>query len=191
MTSQLWWFTARASGIVAWVLVTASVLWGLALSTKTLGRRPRPSWLLDLHRFLGGCAVVFTGVHVAAIMADSYVHFGLVDVLVPLASSWHPLAVAWGIVGLYLLLAVEITSLLRSRLPKRVWRATHFLSFPLFAVATIHGLASGTDAATPLLRGSVVVGTAAVGLLTIIRTRQATTPPHPPARPPVWGRLAG
>jgi hypothetical protein len=55
--------------------------------------------------------VVFTAVHVAAIVADSYVHFGLVDVLVPLAATWHPLAVAWGIVGLYLLLAVEITSL--------------------------------------------------------------------------------
>jgi predicted ferric reductase len=171
--------------------VTASVLWGLALSTKALGRRPRASWLLDLHRFFGACAVVFTTVHVTAIVADSYVHFGLVDVLVPLASAWHPLAVAWGIVGLYLLVAVEVTSLLRARLPKRAWRATHLLSFPLFAVATIHGLSSGTDATTPLLRGAILVGTAAVGLLTMIRTRQATAPPGPPTHPPAWGRLAG
>ena len=31
---QLWWYTARSAGIVAWALLTASVLLGLALSTK-------------------------------------------------------------------------------------------------------------------------------------------------------------
>ena len=111
MKSQLLWYTARSSGIVAWALVNAGVLWGLVLSTKLLGKRPRPNWVLDLHRILGGAAVVFTGIHVASIVLDSYVHFGLVDVLVPLASSSHPVAVAWGIVALYLVLAVEVTSL--------------------------------------------------------------------------------
>ena len=61
VSSQLFWFTARASGIVAWGLAAASVVWGLALSTRLLGRRPRPGWLLDLHRFLGGLALSFTG----------------------------------------------------------------------------------------------------------------------------------
>jgi hypothetical protein len=64
MSSQVFWFTARASGIVAWGLAAASVVWGLALSTRLLGRRPRPAWLLDLHRYLGGLALAFTGVHV-------------------------------------------------------------------------------------------------------------------------------
>ena len=67
-----------------------------------------------------------------------YVHFGLVEVLVPFTGTWHPAAVAWGIIGLYALAAVEVTSLLRRRLSKRVWRATHFLSFPLFALTTVH-----------------------------------------------------
>jgi predicted ferric reductase len=185
MSTQLWWFTARASGITAWVLVTGSVLWGLALSTKALGRRPRASWLLDLHRFLGACAVVFTSIHVLAIVADSFVHFGLVDVLVPLASAWHPVAVASGIVAVYLLLAVEVTSLLRSRLSKRMWHATHLLSFPLFALATIHGVAAGTDARNTLIRAVALLGTAAVGVLTIVRTSQATAPPPAPAARPL------
>ncbi len=103
MTSQLWWYTARAGGLVAWALLSASVLWGLSLSTRALGKRPRPNWLLDLHRFLGGAAVVFTGIHVLSLMLDSYVHFGLVEVLVPFASQLAPGAVAWGIAGLYLL----------------------------------------------------------------------------------------
>ena len=93
-------------------------------------------------------ALVFTGVHVVAIVADSYVHFGLTEVLVPFTGTWHPVAVAWGIIGFYFLAAVEVTSLLRRRLSKRVWRATHFLSFPLFALTTVHALSAGTDRAT-------------------------------------------
>jgi predicted ferric reductase len=176
MTTQLWWYVARAGGIVAWLLVSASVLWGLALSTRALGRRPRPNWLLDLHRFLGGLAVVFTAVHVLAVVLDQYVHFGLVEVLVPFTGSWHPLAVAWGVVSLYLLAAVEITSLLRSRLSKRAWRMTHFLSFPLFAFSTIHLLAAGTDARNTLLRGAAVAVTGAVAGLTTLRVMQAREP---------------
>lgn len=196
MNSQLIWYTARSAGIVAWALLAASVLWGLALSTKVMGKRPRPNWLLDLHRFLGGLAVVFTGVHVAAILADSYVHFGPVEVLVPFTGSWHPAAVAWGIVGMYLLVAVEITSLLRKRISKRVWRATHFLSFPLFALASLHGLSAGTDRMALPFRGAVLAALVAVTILTVIRVNQAERAAQqgsipPPVRPSSTGAGAG
>ncbi|MGA8040081.1 MAG: ferredoxin-NADPH reductase, partial [Acidimicrobiia bacterium] len=110
--TQLTWYIARSSGIVGWALLSASVLWGLALSTKALGKRPRPNWLLDLHRFLGGAAVVFTIIHVASLLVDSYTDISLTNVLVPLTGTWHPVAVAWGVVGVYLLAAVEVTSLM-------------------------------------------------------------------------------
>src|SRR3954470_1053157 len=150
MPSTLPWYLARSAGMIAWALLTASVIWGLTMSTKAsaLGRRPRPNWMLDLHRYLGGLAAIFTGVHVVALLADNYVHFDLVSVLVPFASSWRPAAVAWGVAGFWLLAAVELTSLARRRLPKRVWRAVHFASFPLFLMATVHGLTAGTDAGT-------------------------------------------
>jgi DMSO/TMAO reductase YedYZ heme-binding membrane subunit len=167
--TQLWWYTARSGGIVAWALLTASVLFGLALSTKVFGKRPRPNWLLDLHRFLGGAAVVFTVVHVVSILLDQFVHFSVADVLIPFASSWKPSAVAWGIVAFYLLLAIEITSLLRARVSKKVWRATHYASFPLFVVASIHALTAGTDRNTLLLRYGVIVSAVAVLVLTLVR----------------------
>src|SRR5205809_179404 len=97
MSSQILWYVARAAGIVAWSLAAGSVVWGLALSTHALGRKPRPAWLFDLHRFLGGMALIFTEVHVLAILLDTFVHFGLVEVLVPFTGSWHPVAGAWGI----------------------------------------------------------------------------------------------
>lgn len=171
--TQLWWFVARASGIVSWSLLAASVLWGLALSTKILGSRPRANWLLDLHRYLGGLALVFTGVHVGSLVLDSYVHFGLTEILVPLTSSYRPGAVAWGVVSLYLLLAVEITSLLRSRLSNRLWRRTHFLSFPLFAAATAHGLLAGSDSTGRVMFAAMAVVTALVAGLTIARVDQS------------------
>ncbi len=88
--TMLPWYVARASGLVGWGLLAAATLWGLALSTKALGPRPRPNWLLDLHRWLGGLALIFTGVHVGSLLLDTYVHFGLTSVLVPFASDVAP-----------------------------------------------------------------------------------------------------
>ena len=119
MNPQVWWYLTRASGIVAWLMLTASVIWGVVLSTKAFPEHRRPAWLLDLHRWLGGLAVSFTAIHLGALVADSYVHFGLADLLVPYASSWQPGAVALGVVALWLLLAVEVTSLAMKRLPRR------------------------------------------------------------------------
>jgi len=187
VTEHLWWYVARSGGIVAWALVTLSVLWGLALSTKAFGRRPRPNWLLDLHRFLGGLALVFTGVHVGALVLDSYTSFGLVQVLVPFTSDYRASAVAWGVVGFYLLVAIEITSLLRARIPKRLWQRVHLASFPLFFLSTLHGLLAGTDASSSILRWAMLLSTSAVVGLTTLRIVQATEAPPPgtPRLPPV------
>jgi hypothetical protein len=165
-------------------MLAAGVIWGLLLSTRVLGRRPRPAWLLDLHRFFGACAVVFVAIHVIAIVLDSYVHFGLADVLVPFASSWHPVAVAWGIVSLYLLMAVEVTSLLRRHLSRTAWHAVHLSSLPLFVAATFHGLSAGTDSSGPVFRGVMVGVTLAVMALVVLRLVQALLPaPEPTHRP--------
>jgi DMSO/TMAO reductase YedYZ heme-binding membrane subunit len=196
MNSQVWWFTARAGGIVAWSVVAASVIWGLALSTKmsrSVPVLPRPNWMLDLHRYLGGLGVIFTVVHVSALVADSYVHFGPVQLLVPFTGAWHPIAVGWGIIAAYFLLAVELTSLARRRLPKRLWKLTHFASFPLFGLATVHGLTAGTDGTGPALRIAMAITVLVVGVLTSLRIFQAqgsapgttparrSTPPQPSA----------
>jgi DMSO/TMAO reductase YedYZ heme-binding membrane subunit len=179
MSSQLFWYSARAGGIVGWALLSASVIWGLCMSTRVMGKLAKRPWLLDLHRYLGGLAVIFTGVHVASIIADSYVHFGLVEVLVPFASSWKPLPVAWGIISLYLLLAVEVTSLVRNRLSRRVWHMVHLTSLPLFAFSTIHMLTAGTDGGNGALRVAMVATGAAVAALTTLRVIQVLEPPPP------------
>ncbi len=175
----IWWYVARASGLMAWAMLTLTVVWGLLLSSKLLGRKPAPAWILDLHRFIGGATVVFTVVHLVAILADSYVHFDLVAILVPFASDWNPLAVAWGIAAFYLLAAVELTSLLRKSLPNPLWRRVHYATVPLFALATIHGVTAGTDSRTTfafMVLASVVL---VVGLLTATRVGRTRSVPVP------------
>jgi DMSO/TMAO reductase YedYZ heme-binding membrane subunit len=170
VSSQLTWYVARASGLVAWGLSGASVIAGLALSGRAFQRRlVPPAWLADLHRFLGGLAVTFTVVHVVALLADDYVGFDVVDVLVPFAAGWRPGAVAWGVAAFYLLVAVELSSLLRRRLSLAWWRRLHLMSLPLFTAGTVHLLTAGSDAANPAVRGTVWATVTAVVFLGVFR----------------------
>ena len=168
MSEQLWWHVSRGSGIVAWALVATSVLWGLALAGR-FTRKPAPAWTLDLHRFMGGLAVTFTVVHMIALVADSYVHFGLADLLVPFMSDWKPGAVALGVVAMYLLVAVQVTSIFMRRIPRPWWRAVHSTSFVLYVGATLHLITAGTDARTAWLQWLALVSAVAVVFLALFR----------------------
>ncbi len=145
MNPQFWWYVTRASGIVAWLMLTASVIWGVILSTRAFPEHRRPAWLLDLHRWLGGLTVCFVAIHLVALVADSYTHFGPADLAVPLASNWKPGAVAFGVIAAWLLVAVEATSLAMRHLPKRVWRGIHLTSYGVFWLASIHAALAGSD----------------------------------------------
>ena len=138
---------------------------------------------------------MFVGVHVGAILLDTYTDFGITDVLVPFTGSWHPAAVAWGIVGMYLLVAIEITSLLRHRMSKRAWHAVHLLSYFLFATTTVHMLTAGTDVkALVASTAAVLLGVAAVfGSVALYVWRNQRHPASPatwlPARAGFVGRF--
>ncbi|MFN8039748.1 MAG: ferric reductase-like transmembrane domain-containing protein [Acidimicrobiales bacterium] len=191
---HVFWYVTRASGIIAWVLLTASVLWGVLMAGKVLGRRPGPKWMLDLHRFLGGAAVVLVGLHLGSLLLDSYTDFRPVDLVVPFASSWRPVAVAWGVLALYLLVAVEVSSLAMRRLPRKTWHVIHLSSYACFLLVSVHALTAGTDVANPVARFVGVFGLVAVTLLAALRIftwrrtvarRAATTAPAAAPSPTV------
>lgn len=167
--SELWWYTARAGGIVSLGLSAGSIIWGLLLTSRLLDGRPKPAWLLDLHRWLGGLTVVFTIVHVVALWMDSYIQFSVADLLIPFMSDWNPGAVAWGIVSMYLLVAVQISSLAMKRIPRKLWRWIHFCSYGMFTFGAVHGVQAGTDASGPLYVGTTIGTIALIVYLTIYR----------------------
>jgi DMSO/TMAO reductase YedYZ heme-binding membrane subunit len=163
-----WWYVVRASGLVAYAMLTATVIGGLLLSTRVLHRSPPPAWLFDWHRFIGGLAAVGTLLHVAAVWVDDYIDFDVLDLLVPFVSPWRPAALALGIVGFYLLLVIELTSLARRRMPLRWWRRAHYLSLPALVASTVHALMAGEDSDDPAVLLAVGVGAGiAVALATL------------------------
>lgn len=168
MRSQTWWYVARSGGIVAWALASLAVIGGLQLSTRLL-RRPAPAWMLDVHRFLGGLSVAFLGIHLLGLALDDFIGFGSADLVVPFVSSYKPAAVALGIVAMYLLLAVEITSLLMRRLPRRTWHAVHLTSFVVFVTGTVHGLTAGTDRHNAVFQWACLLTAGVVLLMTLVR----------------------
>ena len=174
MGSHLTWYVARGSGIVTWGLLVASIGWGLLYATRVMRRRVSLWWVLGVHRFLCVLAMVFTSVHVIALVLDHFIDFSLTDVFVPFASSWHPIATGWGIIAMYLLLAIEATSLLKSRLPHRWWRGVHLASYPLFALATVHALSAGTDRRAIIGDGlAISIGAIAIAVALVALDRRA------------------
>ncbi len=165
MTSQFWWWVARASGMVAGVLIALTLIWGLLLTTKVIPRKGMPAWLTDMHRMLGGLSVIFLGAHLVSLFLDSYAHFAWAELFVPFQSAYRAGAVAWGIGAFWLLMVVESTSLLQRRMPRRVWRGLHYLSYPVAVMVAVHAMTAGTDSTNPAFR---VVTFTLVTLLTAL-----------------------
>lgn len=170
MTSEIWWYIARSGGIVALVLSFASVIWGLLISSNYLDGGPKRAAILSMHRFLGGLTVVFTIIHMGALYLDSYVQFSVGDLLVPFMSAWRPVEVAAGVVAFWLLAAVQGSSLLMRRLPRRVWKWIHLASFAMLPLGTWHGITAGTDAGQPWFRFGLAGLVGLVSFLTAWRS---------------------
>jgi DMSO/TMAO reductase YedYZ heme-binding membrane subunit len=180
VNEKVWWYLARSSGIVALVLLVAAVVWGVLLSTRVLKPHDRPAWLLDLHRWLGGTAVVMTGLHMLGLYLDGYIDYGFTELLVPGTSAYRPLAVALGVLSFYVLIAVQLTSYFRTRLSRRTWHTIHLLSYGVVWGVAIHAGLAGTDAvnrAYQLLAVALTVVAVAATLLRLLypaRTRPST-----------------
>lgn len=169
ITEKLAWYVSRSSGLMAWVLATSSVIFGLALSTRLVRRKGVPAWLNALHRYLGTLTLVFTAVHLGALVADNWVYFGAAELFVPMKSAWRPGAVAWGIVAMYALVAVQLTSWCKRWLPRRLWHSVHLLSIPMFVFGTVHGFQSGADRQNMWVQWGALTGSVSLLFLLLFR----------------------
>src|SRR5688572_18886745 len=110
MDEKFAWYLARATGIVSLVLAAFALVLGLMLSTRALKPHDRPAWLLAMHRWVSTLLVVGTAGHVLALVADSFVAIGWLEILVPMRSDYRPLAVSLGVVAMYLFAVIHISS---------------------------------------------------------------------------------
>ena len=163
----LWWYVARASGLMAWALLSVSVVAGLLMSMR-LARGGVRRWIQGFHEFLGALAVMFTAIHLVAVFSAS-LRVGVVQLLVPFTKPDKPVAQGCGVIACYLLIAVMATSWVRVLLPWRWWRRVHLLALPLWAVATAHTVLAGSDVTNPVTYWAGLAVTEVVVFLAVLR----------------------
>jgi methionine sulfoxide reductase heme-binding subunit len=150
------WYASRATGVVCLVLFTAVVLLGILVNRQ--GRLPGlPRFAVTgLHRSLSLIAVVFLVIHVVTAIADSYVSIRLAAAIIPFTSGYESLQIGFGAIALDLIAALVVTSLLRARIGRRLWRAVHWLAYAAFPVAVLHSVTSAKDLQSGFLLGLTV-----------------------------------
>ncbi|MCC6381803.1 MAG: ferric reductase-like transmembrane domain-containing protein [Dehalococcoidia bacterium] len=153
------WYLSRSTGMVAYLLLFTTVMLGLSIRTRALDRLAARWRVTDLHLFLSTLMLVFVGVHAAILLADSYIGFSLVQVLVPFTGPYRNLWTGLGIVGAYLLLVIALSFLVRRRIGYRAWRGLHYATFVAYLAALGHGVFAGTDS-TQAWAQAIYVGTA-------------------------------
>jgi methionine sulfoxide reductase heme-binding subunit len=160
------WYASRATGVVSLALLSLVMIIGMLVNRQ--GRLPGlPRFaVLGLHRNLSLIAVAFVAIHVLTAVFDGYVSIGLVAIVVPFTSPYEPLWLGLGAVSLDLMAAVIVTSLVRSRLGRRTWRAVHWLAYASWPVAVVHSVYSSKDLQSgPLLVFALAAVAAVLGAL--------------------------
>ena len=142
--TALTWYVARSAGIVAYLLLSSSVVVGVLMSARARFTWPRFA-VEEVHRFLAILTGVFLALHGIALLADKVVPISIMQLVIPFRTAYRPFGVGLGITSALLLLAVSLSNLLRKRLPFHVWRRIHYVTLAVWLTATGHGLLAGTD----------------------------------------------
>ena len=145
MSTTAFWYASRATGIVALLLLTAVLVLGILVNRQ--GRLPGlPRFAVtDIHRNLSLLAVTFIAIHVLTAVLDTYVHIPLLSAVIPFASGYERLWLGLGAISLDLMLAMIVTSLVRGRLNRVLWRAIHLLAYASWPIAFAHSIGSSKD----------------------------------------------
>jgi methionine sulfoxide reductase heme-binding subunit len=155
-TDQLefgWWLASRAAGILALVLMTASVVIGLLLATGLARTKPGlPKKLVGIHEHAALCSLVAIAVHGIALLGDGWMRPGITGIAVPFVLDYKPVFTGVGIISGYIAAALGLSFYARRKIGPKVWRKLHKLIVVAWAGSMVHALGSGTDASSPWFR---------------------------------------
>lgn len=143
------WILARAAGLTAYLALTGSMLAGLTLKTRMLGKAVRPAAITDVHKALALAGIGALALHGLALVLDSTVEISPLGLLVPGLVDYRTAWVAAGVVAGELMIVVTGSFWLRKRIGTRTWRSLHWASFAAFVLAALHGIAAGSDSDRP------------------------------------------
>ncbi len=142
---KLAWHLTRSAGISAYVLLFASLVWGLFVSGQHVKNWSPGALSLTMHTTIAWLALIFGFTHALLLMADTYFSFTLTDILIPFTGPYRVLAVGLGTLALWLTLVVTLSFQVKRRIGHRAWRWIHMTSYAAFGMVTLHSLTAGTD----------------------------------------------
>lgn len=150
--TKAYWYMARAGGIVGYVLLWLSVVWGLVLSTKiTEGLVPAPI-AYGLHEFLSLGTVLFAVGHALVLLGDRYIGFNIFHLTLPFFAPYKPVWTGLGTIGLYLSAILTGSFYLRKQIGQKIWRSLHYLTFGAYLLVLLHGVMAGSDSGLSVMR---------------------------------------
>jgi methionine sulfoxide reductase heme-binding subunit len=177
---MVWWLVSRASGIVALVLVSVSVVIGLAMAAKVLRRPSLKRGGARLHQHLALTGLAAIGVHGLALLGDTWLKPGWRGITIPFALSYRPGFTGIGIIAGYLAVLLGPSFYLRRRIGARRWRALHRATVLVWLLSAVHALGAGSDGASLWLRAVVVAPLVPIVYLMVVRVLGSE---RTPARP--------
>jgi len=163
------WYCVRALGILAYLVLTGSILYGLLLSTKILDVIAHRPVSFALHKDLAIVALILGTLHGLLLTFDQSFNFTLVAILVPFQSPYAPVAVGIGQLTLYASAIVTASFYVRRRIGQKAWRLLHYITFLVFIGSSVHGITSGSDAGTPWAFWMYLLAVTATVFLTTYR----------------------
>jgi sulfoxide reductase heme-binding subunit YedZ len=169
------WYVSRAAGLALYLLLWLTVVLGMGIITGVFGRLGGRAYILSLHAFATRLAYGFLALHMLSLLADQTMPFSLRQMLIPFTSSWHEPWTGFGVISAWLLVIVGGSFSVRRFIGFRGWRALHALALPLYVIATLHGIRSGSDASTPWVQVMYVVTADAVLFLALLRLMQGNS----------------
>lgn len=143
--SKSFWYMARISGLLSYLLIWGSMVWGLMLSTKVVKSWISPALTVSVHEYLSWLGLGFGLFHGLILLGDSYISFQLSDILIPFTASFEPVWVGLGTISLYLYGLILGSFYVRKQIGPKVWRSLHYLTFLVYLVVTAHTLMLGSD----------------------------------------------
>ena len=165
-TVQIWWFATRAAGLIAYLLLWFSTVWGLAVPSKLVAPLLEQAYTFDFHQFISLLSIAFTVLHIVVLLVDQYLPFTIWQILVPFMAPYRPFWIGIGVISFYTILLVTITFYLRKHIGMTAFRSIHELSLVGYLGATLHGLFAGTDGSLPGMQIIYLGGGLVVAILT-------------------------
>ncbi|MCB0864875.1 MAG: hypothetical protein KDB58_04095 [Solirubrobacterales bacterium] len=186
-TSHLFWLASRSLGIVALLLTSASVGFGLALSTRISKRPGMAARFKVLHEAVALVSLGAIAGHGLLLLGDSFLHPTVAEITVPFAMHVNPIWTGLGVIAGWLALAFSLSFYVRKWIGVALWRKLHRWTALVFVLGFAHAIGSGSDTRSTWLIAMLALAAAPAALLGSLRlaglgtttrpTRARTAPP--------------